>query len=84
MVTFASFCKSDKWRYKLNSWGNTYISLGGRIVLLNSVLNSVPIFLFVLFEDAGKGGQEGGLFAKKFPLGRGEKCRAEDLLGEVE
>lgn len=29
---------------KLNSWGNKYISLGGRIVLLNSVLNSIPIF----------------------------------------
>ncbi|MCH80733.1 LINE-1 reverse transcriptase like, partial [Trifolium medium] len=31
-------------RRKLNSWGNKFISLGGRIVLLNSVLNSIPIF----------------------------------------
>jgi hypothetical protein len=34
----------DRIKAKLNSWGNRYISLGGRIVLLNSVLNSVPIF----------------------------------------
>lgn len=29
---------------KFSSWRNRYISLGGRIVLLNSVLNSIPIF----------------------------------------
>lgn len=29
---------------KLNFWGNKYGSLGGHIVLLNSVLNSIPIF----------------------------------------
>ena len=33
----------EKNSRKLNSWGNKYISLGGRIVLLNSVLNSVPL-----------------------------------------
>lgn len=29
---------------RLNTWNNRYISFGGRIVLLNSVLNSMPIF----------------------------------------
>jgi len=29
---------------RLNSWGHKYISFGGRIVLLNSVLNSIPTF----------------------------------------
>jgi hypothetical protein len=29
---------------RLNSWGHRYITFGGRIVLLNSVLNSLPIF----------------------------------------
>lgn len=29
---------------KLNSWGHKYISFGGRIVLLNTVLNAIPIF----------------------------------------
>jgi len=31
-------------RKRLCSWGNKYVSLGGRIVLLNSVLNAIPIF----------------------------------------
>lgn len=29
---------------RLNTWSTRYISFGGRIVLLNSVLNSMPIF----------------------------------------
>jgi len=29
---------------RLNSWGNKYASLCGRIVLLNSVLNAIPIY----------------------------------------
>jgi len=29
---------------RLNTWSNRYISFGGRIVLINSVLNSMPIF----------------------------------------
>ncbi|MCH84888.1 LINE-1 reverse transcriptase like, partial [Trifolium medium] len=35
----------SKLRKKLKSWGNKFFSLGGRIVLLSSVLNSMPIFL---------------------------------------
>ncbi|WJX96105.1 hypothetical protein P8452_77351 [Trifolium repens] len=31
-------------RKKLNLWGNKHISFGGRIVLINSVLNSIPIY----------------------------------------
>jgi hypothetical protein len=34
----------DQIRRRLNSWENKFISFGGRIVLLNSVLNSIPIF----------------------------------------
>jgi hypothetical protein len=29
---------------RLSSWGKKHISLGGRIVLINSVLNAIPIF----------------------------------------
>ncbi|GAU23240.1 hypothetical protein TSUD_172690 [Trifolium subterraneum] len=29
---------------RLGAWGNRYISLGGRIVLINAVINSIPIF----------------------------------------
>jgi hypothetical protein len=31
-------------RKKLNSWSHKHVSFGGRLVLINSVLNSIPIF----------------------------------------
>ncbi|MCH82386.1 LINE-1 reverse transcriptase like, partial [Trifolium medium] len=31
-------------RRRLGSWRNKYVSLGGRIVLINAVLNAIPIF----------------------------------------
>jgi len=35
---------SEQLKKRLNSWGNKYVSLAGRIVLLNSILNAIPIF----------------------------------------
>ena len=35
---------------RLNFWGHKYISFGGRIVLLNSVLNSIPIFYLTFMK----------------------------------
>jgi hypothetical protein len=40
----------EKVRRKLNSWGNKHISFGGRLVLINSVLNSIPIFYMSLMK----------------------------------
>jgi hypothetical protein len=34
----------DAIKRRLGSWGNKFVSLGGRIVLINAVLNSLPIF----------------------------------------
>ncbi|MCH82219.1 LINE-1 reverse transcriptase like, partial [Trifolium medium] len=34
----------DTIRRRLGSWGNKFISLGGRIVLINAVLSAIPIF----------------------------------------
>jgi hypothetical protein len=34
----------EAFRKRLGSWGNKYISLGGRIVLINAMLNAIPIF----------------------------------------
>jgi hypothetical protein len=34
----------DHFRKRLFSWRNKHISFGGRIVLINSVLNAIPIF----------------------------------------
>ena len=38
---------------RLNSWGNKYISFGGRIVLLNSVINVIPIFYLSFLKMPG-------------------------------
>ncbi|MCH80143.1 LINE-1 reverse transcriptase like [Trifolium medium] len=35
---------------RLASWKNKYVSLGGRVVLLNSVLAAIPIFYLSLFK----------------------------------
>jgi hypothetical protein len=40
----------EKIRRKLNSWGNKHISFGGRLVLINSVLNSIPIFYLSIMK----------------------------------
>jgi len=44
----------EKIRNKLNLWDNRCISLGGCIVLLNSVLNSIPIFSLSFFKMPAK------------------------------
>lgn len=35
---------------RLNTWGHKYISFGGRIVLVNAVLNAIPIFYLSLLK----------------------------------
>jgi hypothetical protein len=40
----------EKISRKLNSWGNKHISFGGRLVLINSVLNSIPIFYLSIMK----------------------------------
>jgi hypothetical protein len=31
-------------RCRLGNWGNKYVNLGGRIVMINAVLSAIPIF----------------------------------------
>lgn len=50
--TWESLLEHGKSR--LNSWGNKYISFGGRIVLLNSVINAIPIFYLSFLKMPGK------------------------------
>jgi hypothetical protein len=40
----------EKIRRKLNSWGKKHISFGRRLVLINSVLNSIPIFYLSILK----------------------------------
>lgn len=38
---------------RLNAWGNKFISVGGRIVLLNAVINEIPIFYLSFLKMPG-------------------------------
>jgi len=40
----------ERFEKKLSSWKAKYLSYGGRLVLLNSVLSSLPIFMLSFFE----------------------------------
>jgi hypothetical protein len=44
----------DRIEKKLSSWKGKYLSVGGRLVLINSVLSSLPMFM-LLFFDVPKG-----------------------------
>ncbi|MCI03681.1 RNA-directed DNA polymerase (Reverse transcriptase), partial [Trifolium medium] len=37
-------------RGKLSAWGNKHVTLGGRIVMINAVLNAIPIFYLSLLK----------------------------------
>jgi hypothetical protein len=40
---------------KLSSWKGKYLSVGGRLVLINSVLSSLPMFMLSFFFEIPKG-----------------------------
>ena len=40
----------ESFQKKLSCWKAKYLSYGGRLVLLNSVLNSLPMFTMSFFE----------------------------------
>jgi hypothetical protein len=44
----------DAIRKRLHSWGNKFISFGGRIVLLNAVLNAIPVFFLSYLKMPAK------------------------------
>jgi hypothetical protein len=40
----------ERFKYKLSTWKGKHLSYGGRLVLLNSVLSSLPMFMMSFFE----------------------------------
>ena len=40
----------ERFERKLNYWKAKYLSYGGRLVLINSVLSSLPMFMMSFFE----------------------------------
>lgn len=51
---------------RLNTWGHKFISFGGRIVLLNSVLNAMPIFYLSFLKLPSKFGSVLFVFKESF------------------
>jgi len=45
-------CKviQDRMEKKLSSWKGKLLSAGGRLVLINSILSSLPMFMMSFFE----------------------------------
>jgi hypothetical protein len=40
----------EQIKKRLSSWKGKYLSVGGQLVLINSVLSSLPMFMFSFFE----------------------------------
>jgi hypothetical protein len=40
----------DKFQKRLSSWKSKLLYVGGRLMLLNSVLSSLPLFMFSFFD----------------------------------
>jgi hypothetical protein len=40
----------DKFQKRLSSWKSKLLSVGGKLMLLNSILSSPPLFMFSFFE----------------------------------
>ena len=40
----------SKTRRRLSTWKNRYISIGGRVILLNSILSNILIFYFSFYK----------------------------------
>lgn len=40
----------DKLRKMLASWKGHTLSMGGRVTIINSVLNSIPLYLFSFYK----------------------------------
>ncbi|GAU33007.1 hypothetical protein TSUD_358740 [Trifolium subterraneum] len=59
----------DVIRGRLGSWGNKYVSLGGRVVLLNAVLNAISIFFLSYWKMPVKVWRELVKIQRKFLWG---------------
>jgi len=63
----------EQLKKRLNSWGNKYVSIVGRIVLLNSVLNVIPIFYLSFLKIPTKVLKMVVLIQREFHWGGGWK-----------
>ena len=47
--TLAIVLEGKEGKLKFDRWNTQYLSLGGRLTLLNSVLDALPIFMMSVF-----------------------------------
>ena len=40
----------ERFQKRLSGWKGKLLSSGGKLVLINSVLSSLPLFMFLFFE----------------------------------
>ena len=40
----------ERFKKRLSCWKSKLLSVGGRLVLINSMLSSIPLFMFSMFE----------------------------------
>ncbi|MCH83867.1 ribonuclease H protein, partial [Trifolium medium] len=59
----------DIIRRRVGSWGNKYLSFGGRIVMVNAVLNAIPIFYLSFLKMSVKVWREVVKIQRKFLWG---------------
>jgi hypothetical protein len=60
----------DVLQQRLYSWRNRFVSLGGRVILINSVLAAIPLYYVPLFlKNAHKGVEENCVDTKEFSMG---------------
>ena len=50
LTNFEWKCVEDRFEKKLSCWKGKLMSYGGRLILINSVLTSMPMFLLSFFE----------------------------------
>jgi hypothetical protein len=66
----------DTLKKRLGSWGNKYVSFGGRIVLINAVLSSIPIFFLSYMKMPSKVWKEVVTIQRNFLWGGVSKKRS--------
>jgi hypothetical protein len=48
----------ERFQKMLNCWRSKMLSVGGRLVLINSILSSLPIFMLSFFLNTKMGSKE--------------------------
>ncbi|XP_026417376.1 uncharacterized protein LOC113312857 [Papaver somniferum] len=71
----------QKFQRKLNSWQREYISKGGRIILVNIVLSSFPIYYLSLFQLPKSVEKEMERIMRHFILGGSKTVKKKGWVG---